>query len=89
MSEKSVTKLINIGETVAAKLYEIGISSEAELRNLGALNAYKALSKKYPDKHLPICYYLYSLEGAIKNIHWDDLTEKEKTALRLAAEMTK
>ena len=89
MASKSLPELKNIGKTVASRLHELGITNEAELRKLGAAKAYKWLSDQNPDKHLPVCYYLYSLEGAIKDKHWDDFSEKEKTKLRLAAGLSK
>ncbi len=89
MASKSLPELKNIGKTVASRLHELGITNEAELRKLGAAKAYKWLSDQNPDKHLPVCYYLYSLEGAIKDKHWDDFSEKEKTKLRLAAGLPK
>jgi len=89
MASKSLSELKNIGKTVASRLHGLGITNEVELKKLGAAKAYKWLSEKQPDKHLPVCYYLYSLEGAIQNRHWDDLSEKEKTQLRLAAGLFK
>ena len=89
MISKPLYELQNIGKTVASRLHEIGITNEAELRKLGSAKAYKWLSENNPDKHLPVCYYLYSLEGAIRDKHWDSLSEKEKTKLRLAAGLPK
>ena len=85
MKSRPLTELKNIGKTVASKLRDLGITNEMELKKLGSVKAYKWLSEQTPEKHLPVCYYLYSLEGAIQNKHWDDLSEKEKTKLRLAA----
>ena len=89
MLEKPLAELQNIGKTVASRLHEIGITNEADLREIGASKAYKLLSQQSPGKHLPVCYYLYSLEGAIQDKHWDLLSEKEKTDLRLAAGLPK
>ena len=89
MTDKPLSELQNIGRTVASRLHEIGITRESELKKLGSVNAYKWLSEKTSNKHLPVCYYLYSLEGAIQNKHWDDFSEKEKTKLRLAAGLSK
>ncbi|NKB61545.1 MAG: competence protein TfoX [Gammaproteobacteria bacterium] len=85
MSDESLVKLKNIGKTVATRLHEIGVSSKSELKQTGSVEAYRRLSQAYPDKHLPFCYYLYSLEGAIKNCHWNDFSEKEKQSLRDSA----
>ncbi len=89
MKNKPLSALQNIGKTVASRLHDIGITSEEELKRLDAAKAYKWLSERNPGKHLPVCYYLYSLEGAIQNKHWDALSEKEKTKLRLAAGLSK
>jgi len=82
MAGKPLSELKNIGKTVASRLHEIGITNDAELKKLGAVKTYKWLSEQKPDKHLPVCYYLYSLEGAIQNRHWDDFSENEKKQLR-------
>jgi DNA transformation protein len=89
MRSKPLSELQNIGKTVASRLHEIGITNDAELKKLGAAKAYKWLSEKNPERHLPVCYYLYSLEGAIQDKHWDSFSEKEKTKLRLAAGLRK
>ena len=89
MTNRPLSEVRNIGKTVASKLYEIGVKNEKELRNLGAAKAYKWLSEQNPGKHLLVCYYLYSLEGALQEKHWDAFSEKEKTKLRLAAGLPK
>ncbi len=89
MVTQSVSDLKNIGKTVETKLRTIGIHSAADLINMGSAKAYKWLSTQEPNKHLPVCYYLYSLEGAIQNKHWNDFTEVQKKKLRLAAGLDK
>jgi len=89
MISKPLSELQNIGKTVASKLHEIGVTNATELKKLGAVKAYKWLSEQNSGRHLPVCYYLYSLEGAIQGKHWDALSEKEKTSLRLAAGLPK
>ena len=89
MTSKPLSELKNIGKTVASRLNEIGITNDIELKKLDAAKAYKWLSEQNPGEHLPVCYYLYSLEGAIQNKHWDAFSEEEKTRLRLAAGLPK
>lgn len=89
MSSKRLTELNNIGKTVAARLHSIGIRNEAELKACGSAKAYKLLAGQTPNKHLAVCYYLYSLEGAIQNRHWDDFSKDEKRRLRLSAGLSK
>jgi len=89
MKNQALSDLKNIGKTVEAKLRTIGITGASDLKNIGAAKAYKRLSALVPSKHLPVCYYLYSLEGAIRNRHWNELSESEKKKLRIAAGLGK
>ena len=76
-----VTQLKNIGATVARRLNEIGIHTYADLEDLGAVNAYMRISANYPTRNMPVCYYLYSLEGALRDQHWDALPKALKDKL--------
>ncbi|MEM7017506.1 MAG: TfoX/Sxy family DNA transformation protein [Pseudomonadota bacterium] len=89
MNNQAVNTLTNIGKTVASRLHEIDVQTRADLETLGAARAYKRLSEQNPSEHLPVCYYLYSLEGALQDRHWDDFSEDEKLALRLQAGLSK
>lgn len=89
MKVPALGQLKNIGKTVEKRLNEIGIYSSTDLKKVGSANAYQLLSQKQPGKHLPVCYYLYSLEGALKNKHWNDFSESEKKKLRLKAGLEK
>ena len=79
---KSLTELKNIGKKIATRLNEVGITSENELRKVGAVEAHKRIKEKYPNETLPVCYYLYSFEGALKNKHRDAIGEKRKRDLK-------
>jgi len=74
-------KLRNIGATLERRLHAIGIYNPKDLGRIGAAGAYRLLSAQYPDKHLPVCYNLYSLQGALEDRHWSSLTDNEKSAL--------
>jgi DNA transformation protein len=68
----------NIGVTVNRRLNEIGIFSLADLAEMTPAIAYKTICENNPGKTFPVCYYLFSLQGAILDIHWDDLPEEMK-----------
>jgi len=85
MKDRPVEELTNIGVTVANKLRHIGIQTQQDLKKMGSAKAYIQLSLIEPNKTLPVCYYLYSLEGAIKNKDWRTLTENTKKKLRSQA----
>lgn len=77
----SVEQLRNIGPTIARRLKEIGIRTANDLRSVGAVAAYQRICATNPGKTIPVCYYLYSLEGALRGQHWDALESKIKQRL--------
>jgi DNA transformation protein len=72
----------NIGTTILKRLNEIGVYSLADLADMTPVEAYKKIYEQNPGKTFPVCYYLYSLEGALLDLHWDDLPEDLKEDLR-------
>lgn len=62
---RDLTDLKNIGKKIAGRLNEVGIFSEDDLRRVGAVSAYSMIKEKHPNETLPVCYYLYSFEGAL------------------------
>lgn len=85
MRMNELTELCNIGSTVAKRLNEIGVFNRNDLKRMGSVIAYQKMKQKHPDATLPRCYYLYSLEGALRNSHWDKLPESLKRKLSIAA----
>ena len=79
---RRVEELRNIGATIAQRLNEVGVFTEHDLRSIGAVEAHLRIRDRYPEKTLPVCYYLYSFEAALCDVHWDDLPEPRKRALR-------
>ncbi len=82
MDNRKLTDLKNIGSKIADRLNEVGIFSEDELRFYGAIKAHNMIKKKYPEERLPLCYYLYSFEGALCHKHWHDIGEEKKKELK-------
>ena len=80
-SSNDLSSLKNIGPTIQKRLQEIGIHSKKELKNIGPALAYQKIQSKNPEKTIPVCYYLYSLQGALENKHWDDISENKKQKL--------
>lgn len=72
----------NIGVTIEKCLNEIGVYSLADLAQMTPVKAYQNICEHHPDKTFPICYYLYSLQGALLDLHWDDLPNKLKAELK-------
>jgi DNA transformation protein len=80
-SETPLRGLKNIGPTIAARLEAVGIRTVGELRRVGSAAAYHLIKANSPGQTIPVCYYLYSLQGALDGIHWNDLPEKKKRRL--------
>ncbi len=78
---KDLTGLTNIGTTIAQRLNDVGIYTEAALREAGPAEAFRRIERAHPGATIPICYYLYSLEGALSGVHWDDVPEQRKREL--------
>lgn len=79
---RNLTELKNIGKKIAGRLNEVGIFSEDDLRQVGAVGAHRMIKEKHPNETLPVCYYLYSFEGALSDQHWDEIGEQRKQQLR-------
>jgi len=82
LSNKQALKgLKNIGPTIAARLGEVGISTVGDLRRVGVVKAFQMVRANNADKTIPVCYYLYSLQGALQGVHWDALSKQTKHRL--------
>jgi len=60
----------NIGAIIEKRLNEIGVFSLADLAQMTPVKAYQSICRRNPDKTFPICYYLYSLQRALLDLHW-------------------
>ena len=70
--------LKNRGKTSAQWLHAVGIHSASDLRRLGAVDAYRAVRTRgfRASKVL-----LYAIEGALMDVHWNDIPTERKEAL--------
>jgi len=73
--------LKNIGPTIAARFKAVGIETVGDLRAVGPAEAYKRIKARHPRTTIPVCYYLYSLQGALEGKHWDALSPAVKETL--------
>ncbi|HAQ38580.1 MAG TPA: competence protein TfoX [Saprospirales bacterium] len=82
---EELSKLPNIGKTLAEKLVLIGIENASQLRNTGTENVFIRL--KTVDKDACI-NMLCAIEGAILGIRWHDLEKVRKEELKAFFRMT-
>jgi len=83
--KSELEELRNIGKVVAERLRGIGISTRNDLEQRVAAAVYPAMRDAYPNAMLPRCYYLYSLEGGLRDVHWGALPEDVKNELSVEA----
>jgi DNA-3-methyladenine glycosylase I len=81
-SPRRLSALKNIGKKIEKRLNEINVFNENDLFTLGSVNAYRQIKKNYPDETLPLCYYLYSFDGALRDVHWNEIGESRKKKLK-------
>ncbi len=78
-----LTDLKNIGRTSAARLESVGVCTAQDLSNLGAVESYRRVKSAYPDKVTLVM--LYALQGALLDLHWNDLPPGMKESLKKQA----
>lgn len=81
LGSEPVETLKNIGPTVARSLRGLGISTYRDLERATPAKVYLHLKRSHPDRTWPVCYYLYSLEGALRDVHWNELPQRVKDQL--------
>lgn len=74
-----LTSMRNIGKEIEKKLKSVGIGSAEELMQIGSEEAFIRLKMHYPN----VCLvHLYTLQGAIDDIEYNQLSEKVKCKLK-------
>ena len=79
---KQLSACKNLGPTIRKNLSLIGVNTYAELQKRGPVLIYTQLRDQFPETIWPVCYYLFSIEGALTDTHWDDIPEKRKDELK-------
>lgn len=77
-------KIRRLGPKTIGRLGEIGIHTQADLEDMGAVEAYKRLKALYPDKIT--LNALWGLQAAILNIDWNTIPLDMRAELRAQAE---
>ena len=73
--------LTNIGPTIADRLAQVGIKTVRDLQRVTPVGAYRLVKANNPGRTMPVCYYLYSLQGALDGVHWKHLPKGLKDEL--------
>ena len=74
-----LSQLKNIGKEIERKLNTVGIHRAEDLKQVGSKEAFLKLKASYPN----VCLvHLYTLEGAIKDVEYNQLSDKTKNELK-------
>ena len=76
-------KMRNIGPKSAAWLRQVGLKTPEDLIEAGPLEAFMRIKRA---GFKPSLNLLYSLEGALRDCHWQEVPEERRTELVAAAE---
>jgi len=77
---RALAELSSLGPVTAKRLAEVGIDNADQLVQIGAAGAYRKLKFRY-GKAVTL-NALYGLDAAIRNVHWREIDEIRKAALR-------
>lgn len=81
-----LTSMMNIGKEMESKLKSVGINSCEELIETGAKRVFIKLKAAHPN----VCLvHLYTLEGAVTNTEYNNLTEDTKKELKRFSDLLK
>jgi DNA transformation protein and related proteins len=82
-SNQELLQLKNLGMASVNILHAIGINTYADLQKVGAVEAYRRIRSRDINVSKVM---LYALQGALMNVHWNDLPPDLKAKLVLEAE---
>ncbi|WP_347330899.1 TfoX/Sxy family protein [Marinimicrobium locisalis] len=82
-NHSELLQLKNLGMATVNILHAIGINNYNELREIGSVEAYRRIKARDINVSKVM---LYALEGALMNVHWNDLSPDLKQQLVAEAE---
>jgi len=82
-SNSELLQLKNLGMASVNILHAVGINTYADLRRVGAVEAYVRIKARDINVSKVM---LYALQGALLDVHWNDLDPKMKLQLVAEAE---
>lgn len=84
-SHSELLQLKNLGMATVNILRAIGVNTHSDLHKLGAVAAYRKIKARQINVSKVT---LYALQGALMDIHWNDLPAELKSQLVAESEQT-
>lgn len=75
-----IANLRNLGPTSVGWLRDVGLTTRAQLANVGPVLAYQMVRQRYPSASLNL---LWALAAALDDMDWRELAPEAKDCLRL------
>ncbi len=85
ISQSELLKFKNLGMASVNILRAIGVNTYSDLQHVGAVEAYRRIKARDINVSKVM---LYALQGALMDVHWNDLPADVKVRLVAEAEMT-
>lgn len=82
-SHSELLELKNLGMATVNILHAIGINTYSELRKIGSVEAYRRIKSRDINVSKVM---LYALQGALMDVHWNELSPELKQQLVAEAE---
>ncbi len=79
-----IEEMIGLGPKTAQRLADIGIFTDADLREIGAITAYRRLRFRFGRQ--VTLNALYGMEAALRGCDWRAFNENTRTELRRQAQ---
>ncbi|MFN3616403.1 MAG: TfoX/Sxy family DNA transformation protein [Aquabacterium sp.] len=79
----TLAQLRNLGPASAAMLWEAGIRTPSQLRQLGAVRAFDRVRQRDPKASLNL---LWAIEGALSDRPWQQVADEDRASLLMALE---
>lgn len=84
LSHSELLQLKNLGMATVNILHAVGITTREELAEVGAVEAYRRIRARDINVSRVM---LYALEGALRDVHWNELPQQTKDELVGRAEV--
>ena len=82
-TKETLEEMRNLGPKTSERLRTVGIENPEQLIEIGAVEAYCRLKALYPDTTASLV--ITAIEGAIMDVHWQDVPSELSDALKFEA----
>lgn len=82
--DTSVEDLKNIGGASADYLHDVGVHTLEDLKKMGVVEAFVKVKRRHHHKVDKV--FLYAMQGALMDVHWNAISDEMKSDLLVKVE---